>query len=144
MDTSRWTLAEVLRSRGYETAGFTSNLHYGEAGWGVGKGFEVYEDTGASLRHNLRATLAGNVFLQPLYSLVRHDDLDRRPGSTLNHEVVRWFGHRSGNPFRQLFRRAQSLLRARTVRQTFWSSFEGSSRQGEAHHGSARFVKLYV
>ena len=99
MDTSRWTLAEVLRSRGYETAGFTSNLHYGEAGWGLGKGFEVYEDTGASLRHNLRATLAGNMFLQPLYSLVRHDDLDRRRGSTLNHEVVRWFGHRSGNPF---------------------------------------------
>src|SRR2546430_1237807 len=61
LDTSRWTLAQVLRSRGYETAGFTSNLEYGEAGWGLGQGFERYEDAKNSVLHNSAATLAGGL-----------------------------------------------------------------------------------
>jgi arylsulfatase A-like enzyme len=100
LDTSRWTLAEVLRSRGYATAGFTSNLEYGEAGWGLGQGFERYEDAKNSVLHNLAATLAGGLLIQPLYgSLVRHDFLERREASVMNHDVIQWFKHRSGEPF---------------------------------------------
>ena len=100
LDSSRWTLAEALRSRGYETAGFTSNLAYGEAGWGLGQGFEVYEDAKNSVPHDLAATLAGGLLIQPLYgSLVRHDFLDRRGASAVNSDVIRWFKRRSGEPF---------------------------------------------
>ncbi len=100
LNSSRWTLAEALRSRGYETAGFTSNLAYGEAGWGLGQGFEVYEDAKNSVPHDLAATLAGGLLTQPLYgSLVRHDFLDRRGASAVNSDVIRWFKRRSGEPF---------------------------------------------
>ena len=100
LDTSRWTLAQALRSRGYETAGFTSNLEYGEAGWGLGRGFEVYDDAKNSVPHNLAATLAGGLLIQPLYgSLARHDFLERRDASDMNRDVIQWFKHRSGEPF---------------------------------------------
>lgn len=76
LDASRCTLAEILKSHGYETAGFSANVSYGQAGWGMGQGFEVYEDDGSSLRYNLAATLFGHGVVQPLYRrLVREERL---------------------------------------------------------------------
>ena len=94
------TLAEVLKSQGYETAGFTANLYYGQGGWGMGRGFEVYEDDSFTLRNNLSVTLAGLTLAQPVYQhLVRYDLLSRRDARDLNREVFRWFHHRSTRPF---------------------------------------------
>ena len=94
------TLAEVLKSQGYETAGFTANLYYGQGGWGMGRGFEVYEDDSFTLRNNLSVTLAGLTLAQPVYQhLVRYDLLSRRDARDLNREVFRWFRHRSTRPF---------------------------------------------
>lgn len=94
------TLPEILQSLGYETAGFTSNLHYGQAGWGMAQGFHRYEDDSVSLRHNFRATLAGEHLAEPLYRrLLRIDRLDRRSAEELNRDIFRWFRRRSGRPF---------------------------------------------
>lgn len=94
------TLAYDLEVLGYQTAGFNANLAYGVAGWGLGKGFEVYEDDSSSLRHNLAVTLAGRVFVQPLYERLAHpDSFDRRNAREVNKDIYRWFGRRSGRPF---------------------------------------------
>jgi arylsulfatase A-like enzyme len=94
------TLAEILNSSGYETAGFTSNLYYGQDGWGMGQGFETFEDDSASRRHNLAATFAGRALVQPFYQHVVHYDLfDRRDARELNADVFRWFERRSSRPF---------------------------------------------
>jgi len=94
------TLAEILKSSGYETAGFSANLNFGLAGWGMERGFEIYEDDSSSIRYNLAATLAGRAFLQPLYErLIRDDRLDRRNAAQVNRDVVRWLRRRSNRPF---------------------------------------------
>src|SRR5579863_3795066 len=99
VDTSRWTLAEVLRAYGYETAGFAANT-YLEAGWGMSQGFQAYDDVSAFGRHNLSDTWAGKQVLQPwYYDLVQPDHFDRVEASDLNSRVVSWYQRRSGQPF---------------------------------------------
>ncbi len=44
----RWTLAEVLRARGYRTAAFVDNLN-ADAGYGLAQGFEVYDMSSAHM-----------------------------------------------------------------------------------------------
>jgi arylsulfatase A-like enzyme len=99
-DRSRWTLAEVLRSWGYATAGFTSNLYYGEGGWGMDQGFDLYDDDSTSVRHNLRALIFGEKVLQPLYDRwMRPDYFDRRNAREINQDVVRWLEHAAPRPY---------------------------------------------
>jgi arylsulfatase A-like enzyme len=94
------TLADVLKSQGYETAGFTANLYYGQAGWGMSRGFEVYEDDSFSLRTNIAATFFSQTVAQPLYQhLVRYDHFPRRNAREVNNDVFRWFRHRSSRPY---------------------------------------------
>ena len=38
------TLAEVLGRKGYATAGFVGNIYYCNAVYGIGRGFDRYED----------------------------------------------------------------------------------------------------
>lgn len=100
IDTGRWTMAEVLRAYGYDTGGFFANPYYGKAGWGMGQGFETFEDVSAFARHNLVATWAGIHLLQPYYyEHVRPDQLDRIGASEMNRDVARWYQHLSGRPF---------------------------------------------
>lgn len=97
LDTSRWTLAEVLRAYGYDTAGFAANVFFLQAGWGVAQGFQYYEDASDSIGHNLDATFAGHRFIQPVYSsLVRPEGIDRVRAAEVNRDVERWFEHRGG------------------------------------------------
>ncbi len=94
------TLAEILASYGYETGGFTSNIFYGQDGWGMGQGFSTFDDDSASRRHNLAATLTGRALLQPLYqNLVRYDLFDRRNARELNRDILRWLEGRSSHPY---------------------------------------------
>ena len=94
------TVAMVLASRGYETAGFSNNISYGFAGWGMRQGFESYDDDSSSFRHNLAKTIAGQDLIQPAYhQAVAFDDFDRRTAEELNDDVRRWFERRSGRPY---------------------------------------------
>lgn len=99
LDGSPRTLAEVLKSHGYETAGFIAN-GYGLSGWGLRQGFNVYDDNSSLLRHNLASTLVGRVLLQPLYHrFVRPDFYFRRTAAEINRDALRWFQHRPNRPF---------------------------------------------
>ncbi len=94
------TLAEVMQSHGYETAGFSSNLYYGLAGWGINQGFSVYDDDGSLLRHNLASTLLGRVLHDPIYfNFIRPDFYFRRNAKELNGEILYWARHRPARPF---------------------------------------------
>jgi len=95
------TLAEVLSSWGYETAGFTANLYYGQSSWGMDQGFQVYEDDSLSLRHNLARTVVGRTLIQPLYGycIQLYDVFDRRNAREINRDVGRWLQRRSTQPF---------------------------------------------
>jgi arylsulfatase A-like enzyme len=44
LDATFPTLAEILRSHGYETAGFVANVYYATAETGLGRGFDVWKD----------------------------------------------------------------------------------------------------
>ncbi|HMD83786.1 MAG TPA: sulfatase-like hydrolase/transferase [Terriglobia bacterium] len=100
LDPSWWTLAEVLSLRGYESAGFTANLGNGWMGLGMGNGFELYDDDSTSVRHNLKSLLLGNRLLQPFYEkYVLPDTFDRRDAGQINRDVLRWFHHRSPQPY---------------------------------------------
>ncbi|MCL5671023.1 MAG: sulfatase [Acidobacteria bacterium] len=93
------TLAEVLRSRGYETAGFTANT-YCEKVWGLGRGFETYNDNNDSLRQNLAQTFVGEAMVQPLYQdFCRYDVFYRRDARQLNGSIFRWFRCRTKRPY---------------------------------------------
>jgi arylsulfatase A-like enzyme len=99
--SSPWTLAEILRSRGYETAGFLGNIRYLEKGWGIAQGFETYKDGRSSVRDNLAHTFVGNAIVQPLYETFwRYNWFDRRSAQQVNTSIFRWY---QGRPSRPLF-----------------------------------------
>jgi len=91
-----WNIAEILKDRGYETAGFNSNTLYGQAAWGLSAGFETYDDYRGSLNYNLALTVAGRTLVQPVYErFVRYDVFCRRSAQDLSDSVLRWKGSRS-------------------------------------------------
>lgn len=95
-----WTLAEILRSDGYKTAGFAANMGYLQKGWGIAQGFETYDDCSSWIRTNLIETLLGNAIVQPLYQTFRrYDWFHRRSAQHINAAVFRWFQHRTQRPF---------------------------------------------
>jgi arylsulfatase A-like enzyme len=94
------TLAQVLQSHGYSTAGFSSNYKYGLGGWGMDQGFDIYGGDGASLRHQLRATVFGRHVAQRFYEkLVRTDDFARLDARQLNREALAWLSRPHDRPF---------------------------------------------
>ncbi len=97
--SSPWTLAEILRSRGYQTAGFVANNCYLHRGWGIAQGFETYDDYRNSVLHNFSQTLVGNALVQPIYQNVwSFDWMARRNAARLNSQIFRWFRRRPDRP----------------------------------------------
>jgi len=94
------TLAEILRSRGYATAGFVANFDYCQKGWGLARGFDVYGDDSDTLRHNLAGTLLGTALIQPAYQhFCRFDALERQDAQQINQEVFQWLRRAPHRPF---------------------------------------------
>ena len=94
------TLAELLRLKGYETAGFNANPYYGILPLGLGRGFETYVDSSSTLGYNLDLTRVGRDYIEP-YSeeWFHHSRFKQFTAHQLNHEVYRWFDHRSDRPY---------------------------------------------
>jgi arylsulfatase A-like enzyme len=94
------TLAEVLRSVGYETAGFNANPYYGIIPWGLGRGFETYIDSTRSMGYSLDASRIGGEIIEPLTEEWFHRRrFNQFTAHELNEQVYRWFDHRSDRPF---------------------------------------------
>lgn len=102
LDAAPWTLARILASKGYETAGFNANPFYGLAGWRLSEGFSIYDDDAAAIRHNLAVTFVGQSLLRGLYNrLVRYNQFDHRDAGDLNRDIRRWARRR--NPSKPYF-----------------------------------------
>ncbi|HUZ46956.1 MAG TPA: sulfatase [Terriglobia bacterium] len=97
---SPWTLAEILRSRGYETAAFIANFCYLDKGWGIAQGFSSYDDLSTDIEHNLAQTFLGSTAVQMAYqTLWSYNWFDRRSAKSVNAGVFRWYRHRTRRPF---------------------------------------------
>jgi arylsulfatase A-like enzyme len=94
------TLAEILRSGGYETAGFNANPYYGIIPWGVGRGFETYLDSTGTMGYSLDATRLGRDVIEPYSEEWFHRSrFNQFTAHQLNEEVYRWLDRRPDRPF---------------------------------------------
>jgi arylsulfatase A-like enzyme len=101
LNAGPWTLARILRSEGYQTAGFSSNSFYGLGAWRLSEGFDTYIDDHYSIRHNLAATFVGESVLQFIYDrLIRYNQFAQRDAADVNRDILRWYRRRDGKrPF---------------------------------------------
>ncbi|MGH9328097.1 MAG: sulfatase [Terriglobia bacterium] len=101
MSAAPWTLAKILHSKGYETAGFNANPYYGLGGWRLDEGFEIYDDDSYTLRHNLAVTFVGQSALRFVYNrLIRYNQFDHRDADDVNRDVMSWWHRRhKSRPF---------------------------------------------
>jgi arylsulfatase A-like enzyme len=94
------TLAEILQSGGYETAGFNANPYFGSIPWGLGRGFETYIDSTSSMGYSLDATRVGREVVEHFSDEWFHRSrFNQFTARQLNEHVYRWFDHRSDRPF---------------------------------------------
>ena len=94
------TLAEILGSGGYETAGFNANPYCGTIASGLGRGFETYIDSTRSMGYSLAATRIGSEFIEPYSEEWFHRSrFNQLTAHQLNEEVYHWFNHHSDRPF---------------------------------------------
>ncbi|MGQ0648893.1 MAG: sulfatase [Gemmatimonadaceae bacterium] len=111
------TLAEVLRGRGYATAGFVANTYYAGHDSGLDRGFVRYDDYRTSLwqlvwsttlaQTNLTASLRGSRSWRDVAGALRWFDLsaptlriaDRKPATMVTDQFLAWQGASSNRPF---------------------------------------------
>jgi arylsulfatase A-like enzyme len=101
LDETHPTLAEVLSGRGYVTGGFTANLFYGSADYGIARGFTWYD-----ARPALRASTVGHTWwlsrtilfdLRAAFGNRQH--MLRRRAAYVNGALLRWLSRHDDRPF---------------------------------------------
>jgi hypothetical protein len=94
------TLASILSSRGYHTAGFNANYTTATVRTGLAQGFDLYDDEDGSLRTDLASIGLVKAFWGLVYyPFIRGDLLQRRDARTLNQAVFHWFDQHTEQPF---------------------------------------------
>lgn len=96
------TLAEVLQSRGYSTAGFIANTLYCNAGQGLAQGFAHYEDFQWTPADLLLTTGLGAALLNNDWLRRQADDYQlpgRKSAAQLNAAVLGWLDGPRARPF---------------------------------------------
>jgi arylsulfatase A-like enzyme len=117
LDAQFPTLAEVLRDRGYATAGFVANTYYAGHDSGLGRGFGHYGDYRTSLAQlswsttlaqtNLARDLRWSRSLGDVAGALRRFDLslpvllnaDRKLASQVTEDFLGWQSRAAGRPF---------------------------------------------
>ncbi len=102
LDATYPTLAEILRERGYRTAGFVGNLVYGRENMGLARGFIHYDDYPISvgqvvLSSALTRTISNNKTLRRV--LGYHDMLNRKSAKQINTAFLDWLERQGANPY---------------------------------------------
>jgi arylsulfatase A-like enzyme len=102
LDRKHPTLAEVLTSQGYLTAGFVANTEYCGYSTGLGRGFLRYEDYQPSLGQIAQGSILSSLIIN--HQLTRralnyHDLLGRKTAPELNHDFLTWLSANNGLPF---------------------------------------------
>ncbi len=102
LDDTYPTLAEVLASNGYATAGFVANSAYCSYEHGLNRGFIHYEDYPITLGMLFVSSVFGRRLLGASYLrelLHYHDRTDRKRAEEVNQQFFRWLPRRGDRPF---------------------------------------------
>ena len=92
------TLAEILSSRGYLTAGFVANLVYCSSTVGLDRGFLHYEDYPEWIGEIFRSSsLARNMSL--FSEAIRREIFPHKSTAEINRAFLEWTSHTKGKPF---------------------------------------------
>jgi arylsulfatase A-like enzyme len=97
------TIAEVLRDRGYATAGFVANHFYTTRQSGLGRGFLHYEDIAISPKEIVRSSLLGQavtgLLLHGRYRFVPERATHRKPAGEIRSSFLNWIDEREHRPW---------------------------------------------
>jgi arylsulfatase A-like enzyme len=105
LDDTYPTLAEVLRDRGYATAGFVGNTYFCNRWFGLDRGFLHYEDVAVCLVEILRSSDMGRALISKVAPSIFTRDrpyayFNRKDAATVNHDMLSWLdSQRKGRPF---------------------------------------------
>jgi arylsulfatase A-like enzyme len=102
LDNTYPTLAEVLKARGYVTAGFVANLVYCTRESGLDRGFVHYEDFPFSSKQLILSASSGQALansnkLRDIFDY--HEVLNRKTAATLSHDFLDWLSRHDQRPF---------------------------------------------
>ncbi|MCI0432256.1 MAG: sulfatase [Gemmatimonadetes bacterium] len=101
LDRIHPTLAEVLSAEGYVTGGFTGNLFFGSADYGIARGFAHYDSRPplnvTTILHTWWASRMAT--LRVRLAMGRHQSLLRRNAAHVSASFERWLGRRGDRPF---------------------------------------------
>ncbi|MCI0378262.1 MAG: sulfatase, partial [Gemmataceae bacterium] len=103
LDDAHPTLAEVLRDRGYRTAGFSANRYYAGYDSGLARGFVHYEDYNHSPGEFINCSALTKWFFnkRPVRTALDYFDLyGRKDAAQVNASFLDWLSARS-NPARE-------------------------------------------
>jgi arylsulfatase A-like enzyme len=101
LDDTHPTLGELLSDHGYATAGFTANLFYGSATYGIARGLSYYDDrppiSPSTVLHTwwLSRTVAQNIRLRG----GNYENMLRRDAAHVNDALLRWIRRQGDRPF---------------------------------------------
>lgn len=94
------TLAEVLSSQGYVSAGFSANTYWITSVSGFDRGFHHFEDYFGSITDMVARTIYGMEFRRRVLSRLKYrDKLGRKRASDVNSQFLSWIDDREGRPF---------------------------------------------
>ncbi len=105
LDTAFPTLAEYLRDRGYNTAGFVGNTYFCNRWFGLARGFLHYEDVAVCLVEVLRSSDMGRLLTSRIAPSIFTRDrpyayFNRKDAATINHDMLAWLAAQpKGQPF---------------------------------------------
>ncbi|WP_165251010.1 sulfatase [Paludisphaera soli] len=105
LDRTHPTLAEALSARGYATAGFIANTFFCNAWFGLGRGFEHYDDfyeeqTAVSLEEALRCSSLGRLAVRALSDPFGGVERRRKDASRINAAFLSWLDRKEDDrPF---------------------------------------------
>lgn len=101
LDGTHPTLAEVLARRGYVTGGFTANLFYGSADYGIARGFITYDS-----RPPIKPTVIASTWFisQSAFAAIRkrlgeQQTMMRRSARHVNGAFLDWASRHGSRPF---------------------------------------------
>jgi arylsulfatase A-like enzyme len=100
LDSTHPTLAEALARRGYATAGFVGNTFYGNARYGLNRGFASYEDhhenEAITLFEIVRSSGLGKALLAACRVPIRDDQgaSERKTAAMINRDALAWLDTR--------------------------------------------------
>jgi glucan phosphoethanolaminetransferase (alkaline phosphatase superfamily) len=102
LDETYPTLAEVLASQGYVTAGFVANVRYCSEESGLNRGFAHYEDHPVSPEQVIKSSSLGRALIANAHLrrfLGSYDIFGRKSAPDVNAAFLRWLSRNERRPF---------------------------------------------